>query len=142
MKNINVTTLQEFRKVFNDTVKDMSDRYDVSIQMGNIRYDDQGFSFKVDVVNSSDPEEAERIKFESVISRHGWKYDGLTKDHYGFTFERNQLGKCKLVKIKPRSPKQPMIIEQLSSGKRYKVSYELIEVAIALFDNKQKEVAQ
>ena len=106
MKNINKTTLQEFRKVFNDTVKDMSDRYDVSIQMGNIRYDDHGFSF-----------------------------------NYGFTFERNQLGKCKLVKIKPRSPKQPMIIEQLSSGKRYKVSYELIEVAIALFDNKQKEVA-
>ena len=141
MKNINKTTLQEFSKVFKDTVKDMSDRYDVSIQMGNIRYDDHGFSFKVDVVNSSDPKEAERIKFEAVISRHGWKYDGLTKDHYGFTFQHFQLGMCKLVKIKPRSPKRPMVIEALSSGKRYKVNCELVEAEIALFDNKQKEVA-
>jgi hypothetical protein len=141
MENINKTTLQEFRKAFNDAVNDMSARYDVSIQMGNIRYDDHGFSFKVDVVNSNDPEKAERIKFESALDRYGWKYDGLTKDHYGFTFEHLQLGMCKLVKIKPRSPKQPMIIEALSSGKRYKVNYELVKAEIELSDKKQKEVA-
>lgn len=132
--NITKETLRDFRKDFKNTVRALEKENEITIEMLNITYefDGTGFRFKVIVTNASNPEDAKKLQFEKVLREYGWKYDELTPDHFEMEVNSSRLGECKLVGIAPRSPKRPMLIEQASTGKIYKTSYDVIERHISI----------
>ena len=127
--NITRETLRDFRKDFKNTVGSLEKENEIAIEMQNITYEADGseFRFKVIVTNTSNLKDAKKLRFEKALRKYGWKYDELTPDHFEMEYCSYRLGECKLVGIAPRSPKRPMLIEQVATGKIYKTSYDTIE---------------
>jgi hypothetical protein len=81
---MNNSTLNSFRRDFKKAVLSLQEKYDVTISLGRISYNDEMFSAKLTVVNGQDPEEVTRHKFDTDV----WKYDypGLTPGMYNRVF--------------------------------------------------------
>ena len=125
---ITKSNLRIFRQDFKNTVESLQKEYDVTIDMGNITYGDEEFHFKVDVTNGDRPE-AERNKFIKVLKRNSWKYPALNNDSYGKDITINHEA-CKIVGIKPRASKYPIVAIKENNGKRYRYTYETIKNAL------------
>ena len=114
--------LREFREEFNDAVSSLQEKHEIAIEAGSMSYNEDGFRFKVEVINGN-AEDAERNKFIATSKKYKWKYPLISPQVYGLEVELEDLGDCRLVGIKPRSTKYPMILKQVSTGKKYKYSY-------------------
>jgi len=109
---ITKTTLVTLRAELNDALATVLEKHGLSATLGNMRYGDTHFHCKLEVsCGSSD--ETDRNEF----ARHAFAY-GLTGDDYGKSFTHD--GKSfRIVGFKPRSPKFPIIAENMD-GKRFK----------------------
>ena len=95
-------------------MKPLQEKYDVTIRLGHISYDDDYFSGKLTVHNGTDPEEIARAEFD----RNVWRYEdlGLKEGMYGIVFiGRNHQGYA-LTGFNPKSKKYPLLIVQISDG--------------------------
>ena len=111
---INNKTLTSFISDFESAVKDLEKKYGVQIDLGNVRYSDFNFSTKMTVSNAGSKEEAAKRNWDLNCSLFGFK-----KEHFGQ--EILVTGKTmKIVGIKPRNRKYPIIVE--SAGTQYKIS--------------------
>ena len=118
--------LRAFREDFNNTLKSLQEDYEVTIDMGNITYGGLGFHFKVDVT-SGNRQEAERNKFIEALKRNSWKYPAFDEDSYGKVVKLGyNKDTYRIVGIKPRSRKYPIVVLRESDEKRYKYTYEAV----------------
>ena len=124
---ITKSNLKIFRQDFKNTVESLQKEYEVTIDMKNITYGTTDFHFKVEVTNG-DRAEAERNKFIATLKRNSWKYPALNKDSYGkvITIGYNKDA-YRIVGIKPRAQRYPIVAIKESSGKSYKLPYEVVE---------------
>ena len=83
----------------------------------NITYDDRGCSIKVDVCDVVDGVAQTTEARDFAAHAHYW---GLKPEHLGAEFEADLGKRFKLIGLKPRSPKFPLLAKSLADGKVYK----------------------
>jgi len=118
MKNFTTTELGKFREDFNKVVKELEDKYKVDISMGRISYSTTSFSSKMEVVRSQS-EDGSKIDIAFEKFKEHATYMGLKDSDYGRVFTSGRK-KYRITGIKPRSPKYPIIAEDVKSGTSYK----------------------
>ena len=124
---ITKSNLKIFRQDFKNTVESLQKEYEVTIDMKNITYGTTDFHFKVEVTNG-DRAEAERNKFITTLKRNSWKYPALDVNSYGKVVKLGyNKDTYRIVGIKPRARKYPIVVLRQSDGKRYKYTYEAVE---------------
>jgi len=109
------TNLKNFRNDFVTSVKNLEERYGVSINLGNISYDDTKFTAKIEVKNPLS--EAEEFASKARILTQ-W---GIKPDMYRKIFKAEDGKEYMLVDLDTKARKNVCIIEKVpSDGKRYK----------------------
>ena len=116
---INNQTLRNFREDFKKAVSGLENAYGVEITPGNIRFDENSFSIKVDVENrktAAEKDALEREMFSNYVLAR--PYTGLTPDMFGKTFKGNDGNMYTITGIKPGAPKNFLKVIA-DNGKEY-----------------------
>lgn len=104
----------KFREDFQEAVKDLEDKYNISLTPGSIKYTPTSFTMTVKGLISDGSVSGEQAEFERICGLFGKK-----PEDYGKTFVSN--GKTfRLVGINPKARKYPFVGLELGTGKRYK----------------------
>lgn len=119
-------TLKLIREDINKALEEVAKKYDMTMKLGNISYDELGFTGKVLAqLNEIDGKQPSQVNFEKYCELYG-----LQATDYNKEFNRN--GKTFIVKdIKTTSRKYPVICECKQDGKSYKFVVEDVKRLIA-----------
>lgn len=115
--------LKEFRKDFKEAVKDLEEKYNIEIEIGNITYSDHDFRGKLTCVEKG--EDGLSGNDAQLIRNHD-RLCGLyniPKDAIGKTFKHGK-DEFKYLGLNEKKRKNPVILEKVSDGKRYKTTVE------------------
>lgn len=116
--NIDKASLVKFRIDFASAIKELETKNGVKIDLGSIRFGENEFTSKIKVTN--------KITSTGKVIDEQTKWNdqcylvGLNECDFGAAVTVNGM-RGKLVDIKPRSFKYPIIVEAVD-GKRYKMS--------------------
>jgi len=113
---ITTAFLKGFRAKFGDVLDEFAKQEGITINQKAITYSDNSFNIKLEVTLAGDKSEAEQIQWDKSCYLFS-----LKPEHYGQTVQHGD-GTFKLVGLKPRSPKYPLIAERLDNGQRYKLA--------------------
>lgn len=117
--------LDLFEADFKEAVKDLEKKYDVTISLGKITYDENQFYTKMTVDNSQDPDLIAEHNFDSEV----WKYAdiGLKRGMYRQLFLNRYGEKFAILGFIPNAKKYPLHVVRFSDGSHYKVSKSFIK---------------
>lgn len=91
---IDTTTLQTFRKDFEQAVKDLEAKYEIKLKLGNISYTSEKFSCKLEAVSIEEGQEGKSVTL--IQAEKDWnRYCGL------YDLDKKMLGKTIKVKGQP-----------------------------------------
>lgn len=115
----------QFRTDFKNAVTELEQKYGLSITLKGIRYDYQSFTSTIDAVrvdvNTDDPDAVDRARF----NRHVNSVPGVSEAHFGRQFDN--FGELfRIIGLKPKATKYPIIAEKLDNKKRYKFPLKVI----------------
>ena len=128
--------LEKFRSEFKDAVSELEKKHGISISLGRISYDSSRFSTKMEVIESQPDEDGNIVSGEQARFNANCKYLGLTPSHYGVEFMHGST-KFKLIGIKPRNRKYPIIAKSVKTGTIYKLTTkDLDQIKLNNFINK------
>ena len=108
--------LNAFRTDFNVAMKALEEKYNVTVKMGNMSYDNDRFTSKLTVLKRSEsgevrhPSEADFDKFCRSF--------GLKPEHKGAII-RCRGGDYKLIGLNPRSPKFRFTVQSVTDPSKY-----------------------
>lgn len=107
-----MNNIEKFNNIKNSLIeafKDIESKYNVKINLGNMRYTDDDIKCSMHIVN--DNTSAEQIEFNKTCS-----YYGVDPDKYGFEFKvRGQL--YQLIGFSKHFCKKPIILKRVSDSK-------------------------
>lgn len=113
-------TLMEFRKDFKAAVASLEEKYDVTVLLGSISYNEDGFSSRMEVKNSRDPEIIAKNDFDANV----WKYE-----HLGFhegMYKRIFIGadgqRYAVTGFNTRAKKRAILMTRVSDGAKFATS--------------------
>lgn len=108
-------TLNNFRKDFEETVKELEKKYGFEVKLGSITYNPDGSSFegKVSAIKIQDGKTGEQIKFEKEADKYGFKSDDYKKEYVV------DNKKYLLVGFNSKARKNKYIIEDAVTGAKY-----------------------
>ena len=109
------------RNSINDKLSELESEFNIKIKLGRISYGDNNFTAKVETNLVKDGKVVETIAIDFDRYKDAW---GL-KFPLGYTFNMTDTI-YKVVGLKPRNRKYPIICEALNNGKRYKMSEDRI----------------
>ena len=124
MKTINEfnrNNLDIMRTSINSKLAELESDFNIKIELGRISYSDNNFTSKVNCNLIKDGQVVETIATDFDRCKEAW---GL-EFSLGTTFISNN-STYKVLGLKPRNRKYPIIAEDISNGKRYKFSEEKI----------------
>ncbi len=110
--------LDEFRKDFDEAVEALREKYDISIDLGNITYYEERFSATLSVNMTRDREDIARANFDA----EAFKFEdiGIAPGMYKRILIGRDGKKYAIVALKPRSWKTPLRLVDVEDGERYK----------------------
>ena len=113
---INSNNLDAFRNDFKKAMADLQEKYDVTISLGNITFEEERFSAKVTVVNGQDPEQVERNNFDADV----WRYShlGLQPGMYHRIFRGTDNQLYAIRGFNTKAKKHPIKILRISDSTR------------------------
>lgn len=106
--------VKEFRKEISEVLEKYGKEKGVQIELGNIRFDNNSFTGKIKVILAENEEKAEQIEWNKYCNRFNLK----EKDYGKIVDFMGQ--KYRIVQLKPKSRKYPLIVETINTKKRYK----------------------
>tara|TARA_R110000803_G_scaffold19482_1_gene50934 strand:+ start:349 stop:750 length:402 start_codon:yes stop_codon:yes gene_type:complete len=106
-------TCSQFRTDLNEALAELKKKYDFDIEVGNMRFSSNSISVKLEVADISNPVGANSVN-ESLFNEYCFRF-GLATSHYGKTFTCNKGQRHKIVGIKPRSRKYPILTRNLTT---------------------------
>ena len=126
MAQITSRFIDEFRKDFKEAVAELEKKHGISISIGRVSYNAKKFTTKMEVIDSQPDEYGNVVSGEQANFNANCGHVGLSPHHYGvvFTYGKSEY---KLVGIKPRNRKYPIIAENVVSGMRYKLTKDPLE---------------
>ena len=103
---ISKESLSDFRDDFNDAVKELEEKYDITIKIGQISYCASSFKFNVNVENQKNDFEGKKATFlkNADIIRRKYRYD-FKIEHFMRTVRVDNKHQYVLVGLKTKSPK-------------------------------------
>lgn len=110
--------LDAFRKDFDKAMVQLQDKYDVTISLGAITYEEERFSARVTVKNGQDPEEIARADFDADVYK--FAHLGLGPGMYKRVFIGNNGERFAIVGFNTRAKKYPLEIIRIRDGSRRK----------------------
>lgn len=113
------TDFPAFGADFQKAIEELEKKYELSIKLGNISYDNTGFNAKIAVVKTDSKEDYKKLDFEKYCG-----YFGFEPEHYRQTFVANGHTLA-LVGFNPKAPKNSCLIED-EGGKLYRSSSEQV----------------
>ena len=123
IKRFDKTNLKEMRGAINDALKVVSGNYNVELKIGNISYQETGFTTKlsVNLVLDGKVQTKEARDFERLAELAGCKFP------MGFGFESN--GSKHIVSgFSSRSSKYPIIAKNLDNEQTYKFKLDFVNM--------------
>ena len=120
--------LSSFRAEFNKAMEGLREKYDVDIDLGNIRYTDNDFKSTVSVGNKKteyqkEAEIAAALTKKAIVTGYAFRPDMIGQEMHGndgqdYIFKR----------IKPRATKKICVIESKANGEEYVCNPEFIGI--------------
>lgn len=116
--NFTRTNLNDLRADLNEVLERYGNQAGLDIKIGNISYSDHDATIKIEakLPDASGNIVSAEEKAYNIYA----KMDGINIPVNGFA-KSPSLGKVRMVGYKTRNRKYPYIVEQVSSGKRYKM---------------------
>lgn len=115
-EQITIEVIKKFREDFADTVKDLEKKYGFKIQLGNVSYDTEHFTSKLNVsLSNANPNKKYEETFKSLH-----KLYGLDESYLGKVFESNGIS-LTFIGLDSKKRNYPCICKG-SNGKQYKLS--------------------
>ena len=132
IKRFDKTNLKEMRESINSALTQVSDAYNVELKIGRINYEPTGFSTKLEVslVVDGQVQTKEARDFGSLASLYDCKFP------LGFEFSQGTKT-YKVVGLKSRARKYPILCEDVNSDKRYNFKIDWVNKE---YDSKNVEV--
>jgi len=121
-----IEMIESFRKSFAETVKALEIDYSCAIKLGNITYDNQSFRSKMEVITQN--EEGEIESKERIDYRTQCHFFGLEPEWLDASFRADNRD-WKIVGLKPRARKRPVIAES-ANGKKYVFAAEDVVISM------------
>ena len=115
------------RKDIEDALSVVSKKHELSFRLNGIRFTDSSFKVGLEAVKSSNGESVLSVTFKEKC----YKY-GLLPEHLGRVFLSGDT-RYKIVGLKPRNRKYPVIAERCRDGKSYKFSALNVKGALGIF---------
>ena len=123
--NFDKNTLSMVRSRFEKLAKEFQEETGIALKMGNIRYDSNSFTTKLQGYTTVVHGDGEVVSPDKIEWDKNCEYFGFSKQDFGRTF-KNLNGTYKIVGIKTRNRKYPIICEK--NGKnRYKMTVEQVK---------------
>lgn len=122
---INSANIATFMTEFDKTLSSLEKKYDVSITIDKIKYNEDKFQVNMTVNNTRDQDLIKEHDFDAEV----WKYEqyGLKKGMYRQMFLSKNGEKCALLGFIPNAKKYPLHIVRFSDGTHFKVSPSFIK---------------
>ena len=129
ISTFNKSNLQDLRSKLNEAVSSVSEEFGIAIDLGRINYSPEEAAIKLTMTaigsnqrKGETPEDAKlRIEFEKYATLFG-----LNASDYGKTVKVGN-DKFKIVAIKPRRSKFPIVGESLTNGMSYKLTLDSVK---------------
>ena len=123
INNFDRSSLAEMREAINNRLSFLELDYNIKIKLANISFSDKHFTAKLECNLVIDGEVKEGIANDFEENKELW---GL-KFPLGFSFhDGNSI--YKVVGLKTKNRKYPIICESLGNGKRYKLTRNFVNV--------------
>lgn len=115
--------IKQMRAEMNQALSKISERYDVAIEIGTIRYSDTGFTAKVEGVVTADPEDLEKVAKAKFLREIAGDYR-IREEDFGKKFTENGR-QYRIVGFNSRAHRYPVIAENIN-GVKYKFQANVI----------------
>lgn len=129
--------LDLFEADFKQAVRELEEKYDVTVSLGRITYDENQFYAKMTVDNGRDPDLIAEHQFDDEV----WKYEdiGLKEGMYRQMFLNRNGERYAILGFVPNAKKYPLRVVRFSDGKRFRVSRYYIKELIPgkYYENKK-----
>lgn len=109
------TILKNFRKDFKEAVKDLEEKYNLEINIGNITYSDVDFQTKLNAVLIKDGKSVEQIEFEKYC-----EYYNLKPSDYNRKLKTQEKGTYYLIGFSPKARTYPYLARKKENNTVYK----------------------
>ena len=105
-----------FRADFKEAMTALQEKYDVTISLGNISYEEERFSAKITVVNGQDQEQVARNNFDADV----WRYShlGLQPGMYHRIFRGTDNQLYAIRGFNTKAKKRPIKVVKVSDNTR------------------------
>lgn len=125
---MNQSEIAEFRKDFNRVMKELEEKYDITVSLGRITYSAEQFSARLTVDNSRDPETIARNNFDEEV----WKYAdiGLMPGMYRQVFVGKDRNRYAIEGFIPNARKNPLKIVRISDRKPFRAPRSFIDTVL------------
>lgn len=137
--DITDSNLWLFEKDFMEAVISLEKKYDVTISLGRITYNENQFYTKMTVENGRDPDLIAEHNFDNEV----WKYAdiGLKKGMYRQLFLNRNGEKFAILGFIPNAKKYPLHVVRFSDGTHFKVPKSFIKEIIPgkYYENQKDE---
>ena len=122
---INAETLDQFRADFNKAMKELEEKYDLTINLGMISYWEDRFTAPLEANAGRDPELIARAAFD----RNVWKLEayGIREGMYMRIFVGKDKRRYALTGINTKATRYPLEYKDILTGVRYKASGRFID---------------
>jgi len=115
MKEFTKDSLKVLRKDIDSALKSVADKHGLSLMLGNIRFNEESFTGKLEARVTDKPGETTMAADFRALA-HSY---GLSPSLLGQVLSINGK-RYKIVGLKPRNRKYPVIAESVATGKRFK----------------------
>ena len=122
---INRQNVQNLRAIINEQLKSIAEEQGVTLEVTNCSYGENSFTFKMEGGTIDEAGNVIDSKAEYFLANAG-SY-GLSPDDLGSTFVSNSGLKFKIIGLKSRARKYPIITSNLDNGRNYKHSVEQVK---------------
>ena len=123
----NKATLRKMRQAMLDALAAVEAEYDVKFEVGSIRFEADGSNFRTRVTCSREGDDGEiETPMAKAYRLHAARFD-LDPEWLGVEMINDAGDRVKIVGLKPRSRKYPLIYVNLDrNGRRYKTRAERV----------------
>ena len=125
MKNFNAGNLISLRKDIENSLKEVAEKYNITLQTGRCLYTSETFKIRLNGVIMVEGKafSLEERDFKAQAPLYGLKSDDLDKV---FTDDTGRI--FKIIGLKTSSRKYPVLAVELNTGNKYKFSVKVIKI--------------
>ena len=117
MQEFNRPNIKTLREEIDNALKSIAEKHGISLMLGNVRFSDRSFTGKLEArITDTHGEPTMAVDFRTLADTYGLKPENL------YRMVTIQGKTYKIVGLKPRNRKYPIIVEEITNGKRYKFS--------------------